>query len=155
MTNMAAMVSEEVRQPLVTFLTRPQPVKVSLTGCGRAVLRLTGDQFEPWGGVRGCGASAGPADGERRGPHRGSAVRGDQADGLRVRREGERLPLSSTWPSPGHVTPSPPLPPPRQQSELSTEERSERFGPLQQHRRAVASLEKQIQHRKQQLEEVS
>lgn len=42
----------------------------------------------------------------------------------------------------------------RQQSELSAEERSERFGPLQQHRRAVAALEKQIQQRKEQLEEV-
>ena len=42
-----------------------------------------------------------------------------------------------------------------QQSELSSEERSERFGPLQQHRRAVASLTKQIQQKTKQLEEVS
>lgn len=42
-----------------------------------------------------------------------------------------------------------------QQWELSSEERWERFGPQQQHRRAVASLEKQIQQRKEQLEEVS
>ena len=41
-----------------------------------------------------------------------------------------------------------------QQSELTSEERSERYGPLQQHRRAVASLNKQIQHRTKQLEEV-
>uniref|UniRef100_A0A3Q3X2Y3 Coiled-coil domain-containing protein 93 n=1 Tax=Mola mola TaxID=94237 RepID=A0A3Q3X2Y3_MOLML len=40
------------------------------------------------------------------------------------------------------------------QSELTSEERSERFGPLQQHRRAVASLEKQIQQKTKQLEEV-
>lgn len=38
---------------------------------------------------------------------------------------------------------------------MSSEERWERFGPLQQHRRAVASLEKQIQQRREQLEEVS
>lgn len=41
-----------------------------------------------------------------------------------------------------------------QQWELSEQERPDRFGPLQQHRRAVASLEKQIQQRRQQLEEV-
>lgn len=41
-----------------------------------------------------------------------------------------------------------------QQSELSSEERSERYGPLQQHRRAVASLNKQIQQKTKQLEEV-
>lgn len=41
-----------------------------------------------------------------------------------------------------------------QQSELS-EERSERFGPLQQHRRAVASLEKQIHQKTNELQEVS
>ncbi|XP_029690061.1 coiled-coil domain-containing protein 93 isoform X1 [Takifugu rubripes] len=40
------------------------------------------------------------------------------------------------------------------QGELSEQERPDRFGPLQQHRRAVASLEKQIQQRKQQLEEL-
>ncbi|CAK6984726.1 coiled-coil domain-containing protein 93%2C partial, partial [Scomber scombrus] len=40
------------------------------------------------------------------------------------------------------------------QSELSSEERSERYGPLQQHRRAVASLTKQIQHKTKQLEEL-
>ncbi|KAM4558357.1 coiled-coil domain-containing protein 93 isoform 2-T3 [Odontesthes bonariensis] len=40
------------------------------------------------------------------------------------------------------------------QSELSSEERSERFGPLQQHRRAVASLSKQIQQKTKQLEEL-
>uniref|UniRef100_A0A672ZTW6 Coiled-coil domain-containing protein 93 n=1 Tax=Sphaeramia orbicularis TaxID=375764 RepID=A0A672ZTW6_9TELE len=40
------------------------------------------------------------------------------------------------------------------QSELSSEERSERFGPLQQHRRAVASINKQIQDKTKQLEEV-
>uniref|UniRef100_A0A671TPM0 Coiled-coil domain-containing protein 93 n=1 Tax=Sparus aurata TaxID=8175 RepID=A0A671TPM0_SPAAU len=39
------------------------------------------------------------------------------------------------------------------QSELSSEERSERYGPLQQHRRALASLNKQIQQKKKQLEE--
>lgn len=42
----------------------------------------------------------------------------------------------------------------QQQSELSAEDRSERFGPLQQHRRAVASLNKQIQQKTKQLEEV-
>ncbi|XP_067458922.1 coiled-coil domain-containing protein 93 isoform X2 [Thunnus thynnus] len=40
------------------------------------------------------------------------------------------------------------------QSELSSEERSERYGPLQQHRRAVASLNKQIQQKTKQLEEL-
>ncbi|XP_072253911.1 coiled-coil domain-containing protein 93 isoform X2 [Leuresthes tenuis] len=40
------------------------------------------------------------------------------------------------------------------QSELSSEERSERFGPLQQHRRAVTSLSKQIQQKTKQLEEL-
>ncbi|KAF7657461.1 hypothetical protein LDENG_00026590 [Lucifuga dentata] len=40
------------------------------------------------------------------------------------------------------------------QSELSSEDRSERFGPLQQHRRAVASLNKQIQQKTKQLEEL-
>ncbi|XP_041857501.1 coiled-coil domain-containing protein 93 isoform X2 [Melanotaenia boesemani] len=40
------------------------------------------------------------------------------------------------------------------QSELTSEERSERYGPLQQHRRAVASLSKQIQHQTKQLEEL-
>ncbi|XP_070832364.1 coiled-coil domain-containing protein 93 isoform X2 [Chaetodon trifascialis] len=40
------------------------------------------------------------------------------------------------------------------QSELSSEERSERYGPLQQHRRAVASLKKQIQQKTKQLEEL-
>ncbi|KAM3606993.1 uncharacterized protein V6R79_000301 [Siganus canaliculatus] len=42
----------------------------------------------------------------------------------------------------------------RQQGALSSEGRSERFGPLQQHRRTVASLTKQIQQKKKQLEEV-
>uniref|UniRef100_A0A8C2XB01 Coiled-coil domain-containing protein 93 n=1 Tax=Cyclopterus lumpus TaxID=8103 RepID=A0A8C2XB01_CYCLU len=41
------------------------------------------------------------------------------------------------------------------QSELSSEERSERYGPLQQHRRAVVSLNKQIQQKTKQLQEVS
>uniref|UniRef100_A0A3Q3ER99 Coiled-coil domain-containing protein 93 n=1 Tax=Kryptolebias marmoratus TaxID=37003 RepID=A0A3Q3ER99_KRYMA len=41
------------------------------------------------------------------------------------------------------------------QSELTSEERSERYGPLQQHRRAVASINKQIQQKTKQLEEVS
>uniref|UniRef100_A0A3B3DRL6 Coiled-coil domain-containing protein 93 n=1 Tax=Oryzias melastigma TaxID=30732 RepID=A0A3B3DRL6_ORYME len=41
------------------------------------------------------------------------------------------------------------------QSELSSEERQERFGPLQQHRRTVASLNKQIQMKLKQLEQVS
>ncbi|XP_056245825.1 coiled-coil domain-containing protein 93 isoform X1 [Seriola aureovittata] len=40
------------------------------------------------------------------------------------------------------------------QSELTSEERSERYGPLQQHRRAVASLSKQIQQKTKQLEEL-
>uniref|UniRef100_A0A667ZG72 Coiled-coil domain-containing protein 93 n=1 Tax=Myripristis murdjan TaxID=586833 RepID=A0A667ZG72_9TELE len=40
------------------------------------------------------------------------------------------------------------------QSELSSDERSERYGPLQQHRRTVASLNKQIQHKTKQLEEL-
>ncbi|XP_042282646.1 coiled-coil domain-containing protein 93 [Thunnus maccoyii] len=40
------------------------------------------------------------------------------------------------------------------QSELSSEERSERYGPLQQHRRAVVSLNKQIQQKTKQLEEL-
>ncbi|XP_038150066.1 coiled-coil domain-containing protein 93 isoform X2 [Cyprinodon tularosa] len=40
------------------------------------------------------------------------------------------------------------------QLELSLEERSERYGPLQQHRRAVASLNKQIQQKIEQLEEL-
>ncbi|XP_075937134.1 coiled-coil domain-containing protein 93 isoform X2 [Anarhichas minor] len=40
------------------------------------------------------------------------------------------------------------------QSELSSEERSERYGPLQQHRRAVGSLNKQIQQKTKQLEEL-
>ncbi|XP_033842227.1 coiled-coil domain-containing protein 93 isoform X2 [Periophthalmus magnuspinnatus] len=40
------------------------------------------------------------------------------------------------------------------QSELSSEELSERYGPLQQHRRAVASLHKQIQQRSKALEEL-
>ncbi|TKS66787.1 Coiled-coil domain-containing protein 93 [Collichthys lucidus] len=39
------------------------------------------------------------------------------------------------------------------QSELTSEERSERYGPLQQHRRAVTSLNKQIQQKTKQLEE--
>uniref|UniRef100_A0A8C9Z2D6 Coiled-coil domain-containing protein 93 n=1 Tax=Sander lucioperca TaxID=283035 RepID=A0A8C9Z2D6_SANLU len=42
-----------------------------------------------------------------------------------------------------------------EKSELSSEERSERYGPLQQHRRAVASLNKLIQQKTKQLEEVS
>uniref|UniRef100_A0A8C4IGJ9 Coiled-coil domain-containing protein 93 n=1 Tax=Dicentrarchus labrax TaxID=13489 RepID=A0A8C4IGJ9_DICLA len=41
------------------------------------------------------------------------------------------------------------------QSELSSEERSERYGPLQQHRRAVASVQKQIQQKTKQLEEAT
>uniref|UniRef100_A0A8D3E2N8 Coiled-coil domain-containing protein 93 n=1 Tax=Scophthalmus maximus TaxID=52904 RepID=A0A8D3E2N8_SCOMX len=41
------------------------------------------------------------------------------------------------------------------QSELTSDERSERSGQLQQHRRAVASLTKQIQQKSKQLEEVS
>uniref|UniRef100_A0A8C7YHK8 Coiled-coil domain-containing protein 93 n=1 Tax=Oryzias sinensis TaxID=183150 RepID=A0A8C7YHK8_9TELE len=40
------------------------------------------------------------------------------------------------------------------QSELSSEERQERFGPLQQHRRAVASLNKQVQTKVKQLEQL-
>ncbi|XP_076011316.1 coiled-coil domain-containing protein 93 [Genypterus blacodes] len=40
------------------------------------------------------------------------------------------------------------------QSELSAEDRSERYGPLQQHRRAVASLNKQIQQKTKQHEEL-
>ncbi|KAJ3591949.1 hypothetical protein NHX12_007079 [Muraenolepis orangiensis] len=40
------------------------------------------------------------------------------------------------------------------QSELWSEERSERFGPLQQHRRLVMSLNKQIQQKSRQLEEL-
>uniref|UniRef100_A0AAQ5XWE5 Coiled-coil domain-containing protein 93 n=1 Tax=Amphiprion ocellaris TaxID=80972 RepID=A0AAQ5XWE5_AMPOC len=40
------------------------------------------------------------------------------------------------------------------QLELTSEERSERYGPLQQHRRAVATLNKQIQQKTKQLEEV-
>uniref|UniRef100_A0A3Q3LLT7 Coiled-coil domain-containing protein 93 n=2 Tax=Mastacembelus armatus TaxID=205130 RepID=A0A3Q3LLT7_9TELE len=40
------------------------------------------------------------------------------------------------------------------QSELTSEERSEHFGPLQQHRRAVASLNRQIQQKTKQLEEL-
>uniref|UniRef100_A0A8C2Z2U1 Coiled-coil domain-containing protein 93 n=1 Tax=Cyclopterus lumpus TaxID=8103 RepID=A0A8C2Z2U1_CYCLU len=42
-----------------------------------------------------------------------------------------------------------------EKSELSSEERSERYGPLQQHRRAVVSLNKQIQQKTKQLQEVS
>ncbi|XP_044073247.1 coiled-coil domain-containing protein 93-like [Siniperca chuatsi] len=41
-----------------------------------------------------------------------------------------------------------------QPSELSSEERSGRYGPVQQHRRVVASLNKQIQQKIKQLEEV-
>uniref|UniRef100_A0A672IGK5 Coiled-coil domain-containing protein 93 n=1 Tax=Salarias fasciatus TaxID=181472 RepID=A0A672IGK5_SALFA len=41
------------------------------------------------------------------------------------------------------------------QSERSSEERSERYGPLQQHRRAVASLNKHIQQKTKELQEVS
>nr|XP_046260119.1 coiled-coil domain-containing protein 93 isoform X2 [Scatophagus argus] len=41
-----------------------------------------------------------------------------------------------------------------EKSELSAEERSERYGPLQQHRRAVASLNKQIQNKTKELEEL-
>uniref|UniRef100_A0A8C6MJF3 Coiled-coil domain-containing protein 93 n=1 Tax=Nothobranchius furzeri TaxID=105023 RepID=A0A8C6MJF3_NOTFU len=41
------------------------------------------------------------------------------------------------------------------QSELSLEERSERYGPLQQHRRTVTSLNKHLQQKTKQLEEVS
>uniref|UniRef100_A0A4W6DXZ1 Coiled-coil domain-containing protein 93 n=1 Tax=Lates calcarifer TaxID=8187 RepID=A0A4W6DXZ1_LATCA len=41
------------------------------------------------------------------------------------------------------------------QSELTSEERSERYGPLQHHRRAVTSLSKQIQQKTKELEEVS
>uniref|UniRef100_A0A8C5CH13 Coiled-coil domain-containing protein 93 n=1 Tax=Gadus morhua TaxID=8049 RepID=A0A8C5CH13_GADMO len=41
-----------------------------------------------------------------------------------------------------------------EKSGLSSEERSERFGPLQQHRRLLASLNKQIQQKTKQLEEV-
>ncbi|XP_038575647.1 coiled-coil domain-containing protein 93 isoform X4 [Micropterus salmoides] len=40
------------------------------------------------------------------------------------------------------------------QSELSLEERLERYGPLQQHRRAMVSLNKQIQQKTKQLEEL-
>ncbi|KAM7407969.1 hypothetical protein PAMA_003617 [Pampus argenteus] len=40
------------------------------------------------------------------------------------------------------------------QSELSSEERSERYGPLQQHRRALASLNKHIQQKTKELEEL-
>nr|XP_015214065.1 PREDICTED: coiled-coil domain-containing protein 93 isoform X1 [Lepisosteus oculatus] len=40
------------------------------------------------------------------------------------------------------------------QSELSSEDRPERFGPVQQHRRLVASLNKQIQQKTKQLEEL-
>uniref|UniRef100_A0A7N6F714 Coiled-coil domain-containing protein 93 n=1 Tax=Anabas testudineus TaxID=64144 RepID=A0A7N6F714_ANATE len=42
-----------------------------------------------------------------------------------------------------------------EKSELTSEEHSERFGPLQQHRRAVASLNKQVQQKTKELEEVS
>lgn len=42
-----------------------------------------------------------------------------------------------------------------QQLKRSSEERSERYGPVQQHRRAVASLDKQIQQKAEQLKEVS
>uniref|UniRef100_A0A3B4AEQ9 Coiled-coil domain-containing protein 93 n=1 Tax=Periophthalmus magnuspinnatus TaxID=409849 RepID=A0A3B4AEQ9_9GOBI len=42
----------------------------------------------------------------------------------------------------------------KEKSELSSEELSERYGPLQQHRRAVASLHKQIQQRSKALEEL-
>uniref|UniRef100_A0A3B4AG00 Coiled-coil domain-containing protein 93 n=1 Tax=Periophthalmus magnuspinnatus TaxID=409849 RepID=A0A3B4AG00_9GOBI len=42
----------------------------------------------------------------------------------------------------------------KEKSELSSEELSERYGPLQQHRRAVASLHKQIQQRSKALEEI-
>ncbi|XP_026151805.1 coiled-coil domain-containing protein 93 isoform X2 [Mastacembelus armatus] len=41
-----------------------------------------------------------------------------------------------------------------EKSELTSEERSEHFGPLQQHRRAVASLNRQIQQKTKQLEEL-
>uniref|UniRef100_A0A3Q2P861 Coiled-coil domain-containing protein 93 n=1 Tax=Fundulus heteroclitus TaxID=8078 RepID=A0A3Q2P861_FUNHE len=41
------------------------------------------------------------------------------------------------------------------QLELSSEERSERYGPMQQHRRAVFSLNKQIQQKVEQLEEAT
>uniref|UniRef100_A0A665VZW9 Coiled-coil domain-containing protein 93 n=1 Tax=Echeneis naucrates TaxID=173247 RepID=A0A665VZW9_ECHNA len=40
------------------------------------------------------------------------------------------------------------------QSELTSEERSERYGPLQQHRRALTSLSKQIQQKATEMEEV-
>ncbi|RVE57765.1 hypothetical protein OJAV_G00202500 [Oryzias javanicus] len=40
------------------------------------------------------------------------------------------------------------------QSELSSEERQERFGPLQQHRRAVALVHKQIETKRKQLEQL-
>ncbi|XP_037542680.1 coiled-coil domain-containing protein 93 isoform X2 [Nematolebias whitei] len=40
------------------------------------------------------------------------------------------------------------------QLELTSEERSERYGPLQQHRRVVASINKQIQQKTKQLEEL-
>uniref|UniRef100_A0A4W6E0C4 Coiled-coil domain-containing protein 93 n=1 Tax=Lates calcarifer TaxID=8187 RepID=A0A4W6E0C4_LATCA len=40
------------------------------------------------------------------------------------------------------------------QSELTSEERSERYGPLQHHRRAVTSLSKQIQQKTKELEEL-
>uniref|UniRef100_A0A672IGQ6 Coiled-coil domain-containing protein 93 n=1 Tax=Salarias fasciatus TaxID=181472 RepID=A0A672IGQ6_SALFA len=42
-----------------------------------------------------------------------------------------------------------------EKSERSSEERSERYGPLQQHRRAVASLNKHIQQKTKELQEVS
>uniref|UniRef100_A0A4W6E104 Coiled-coil domain-containing protein 93 n=1 Tax=Lates calcarifer TaxID=8187 RepID=A0A4W6E104_LATCA len=42
-----------------------------------------------------------------------------------------------------------------EKSELTSEERSERYGPLQHHRRAVTSLSKQIQQKTKELEEVS
>uniref|UniRef100_A0A8C6MHG6 Coiled-coil domain-containing protein 93 n=1 Tax=Nothobranchius furzeri TaxID=105023 RepID=A0A8C6MHG6_NOTFU len=42
-----------------------------------------------------------------------------------------------------------------EKSELSLEERSERYGPLQQHRRTVTSLNKHLQQKTKQLEEVS
>ncbi|KAG5833594.1 hypothetical protein ANANG_G00277550 [Anguilla anguilla] len=68
----------------------------------------------------------GETDSQRGGPHRGAAVRGDQTDCVRVRRED------------GEVSGG----------------QAGALRPAQQHRRAVASLSKQIQHKTKQLEEL-